>query len=251
MQQTKTQVDIPALLPSWQRFLRAARRSPRTVQSYTEAAEQLADFLVRHGMPTAVESIRRGFSLTPSPRREPTMRAGDGLAVLTPTVMRTGPRTAAAPRLSPRVMRVEWRVAPVPLRREAGARRSKLGPGSYSILPRPSSTSGSASGMKNGHSHSWNRHGPAYAWMNSACRHWEHGLGLLGGFRSRTADRMGFVMGPPNRSCALMRHRPYGAATFPVKGPIFPQSFGPIPKAGHMGCRVGTSGTREDDPLPL
>jgi site-specific recombinase XerD len=59
MQQTKTQVDIPALLPSWQRSLRAARRSPRTVQSYTEAAEQLADFLVRRGMPTAVESIRR------------------------------------------------------------------------------------------------------------------------------------------------------------------------------------------------
>jgi site-specific recombinase XerD len=53
------EIDIPALLPSWQRSLRAARRSPRTVQSYTEAAEQLADFLVRHGMPTAVESIRR------------------------------------------------------------------------------------------------------------------------------------------------------------------------------------------------
>lgn len=52
-------VDIPALLPSWQRSLRAARRSPRTVQSYTEAAEQLSDFLVRRGMPTAVDSIRR------------------------------------------------------------------------------------------------------------------------------------------------------------------------------------------------
>jgi site-specific recombinase XerD len=59
MQQTKTQVDIPALLPSWQRSLRAARRSPRTVQSYTEAAEQLSDFLVRRGMPTAVASIAR------------------------------------------------------------------------------------------------------------------------------------------------------------------------------------------------
>jgi hypothetical protein len=150
---------------------------------------------------------------------------------------------------STRVRRVEWRVAPVPLRREAGARRSKLGP-SYSFLPRPSSTSGSASGMKNGHSQSWNRHGPAYAWMNSACWHREHGLVLLG-FWPRTADRMGFVMGPPNRSCALLRHRPNGAATFSVKGPLFPQSFGPIPKAGHMGCRVGTSGTREDDPLPL
>jgi site-specific recombinase XerD len=57
--QTAVQVDIPALLPSWQRSLRASRRSPRTVQSYTEAAEQLADFLVRRGMPTAVESIRR------------------------------------------------------------------------------------------------------------------------------------------------------------------------------------------------
>jgi site-specific recombinase XerD len=52
-------IDIPALLPSWQRSLRAARRSPRTVQSYTESAEQLADFLVRRGMPVAVESIRR------------------------------------------------------------------------------------------------------------------------------------------------------------------------------------------------
>jgi site-specific recombinase XerD len=57
--QTLAPVDIPALLPSWQRSLRAARRSPRTVQSYTEAAEQLSDFLVRRGMPTAVDSIRR------------------------------------------------------------------------------------------------------------------------------------------------------------------------------------------------
>jgi site-specific recombinase XerD len=57
--ETSVQIDIPALLPSWQRSLRAARRSPRTVQSYTESAEQLSDFLVRRGMPTAVESIRR------------------------------------------------------------------------------------------------------------------------------------------------------------------------------------------------
>jgi site-specific recombinase XerC len=56
---TAATVDIPALLPSWQRSLRASRRSPRTVQSYTESAEQLADFLVRKGMPTAVASIRR------------------------------------------------------------------------------------------------------------------------------------------------------------------------------------------------
>jgi site-specific recombinase XerD len=57
--QIQALIDIPALLPSWRRSLRAARRSPRTIQSYTEAAEQLADFLVRRGMPTAVESIRR------------------------------------------------------------------------------------------------------------------------------------------------------------------------------------------------
>jgi site-specific recombinase XerD len=56
---THVQIDIPALLPSWQRSLRAARRSPRTVQSYTESAEQLSDFLVRRGMPTAVDSIAR------------------------------------------------------------------------------------------------------------------------------------------------------------------------------------------------
>jgi site-specific recombinase XerD len=52
-------IDIPALLPSFQRSLRAANRSPRTIQSYTESAEQLADFLVRAGMPSAVDSIRR------------------------------------------------------------------------------------------------------------------------------------------------------------------------------------------------
>jgi site-specific recombinase XerD len=59
MQTQAHKVDIPALISSWQRSLRAARRSPRTVQSYTEAAEQFAVFLVRRGMPTAVESIRR------------------------------------------------------------------------------------------------------------------------------------------------------------------------------------------------
>jgi site-specific recombinase XerD len=52
-------IDIPALLPSWQRSLRAANRSPRTVQSYAEAATQFSDFLVRKGMPSAVDSIRR------------------------------------------------------------------------------------------------------------------------------------------------------------------------------------------------
>jgi site-specific recombinase XerD len=57
--QTLAPVDIPALLPSWQRSLRSDHRSPRTIQSYTEAARQLADFLVRQGMPTAVADIHR------------------------------------------------------------------------------------------------------------------------------------------------------------------------------------------------
>jgi site-specific recombinase XerD len=50
-------VDIQVLLPSWQRSLKAARRSPRTIQSYTEAAEQLSDFLVGNGMSSAIADI--------------------------------------------------------------------------------------------------------------------------------------------------------------------------------------------------
>lgn len=40
---------------------------------------------------------------------------------------------------------------------------------------RRATTSGSA-GVKNGHSHPENRHGPSYAWRNSACWHHKHGL---------------------------------------------------------------------------
>lgn len=56
---TEFTIDIPSLLPSWQRSLKAARRSPRTIQSYTESGEQLSDFLVRNGMPTNVRDIHR------------------------------------------------------------------------------------------------------------------------------------------------------------------------------------------------
>ena len=46
--------------------------------------------------------------------------------------------------------------------------------------------------------HSLNRQGPLSEWMNSECRHAEQGLARLGA-RSiqRTAERLGFVMGPP------------------------------------------------------
>lgn len=45
------------LLPSFQRHLRAENKSPRTVQSYTEAVRRLHDFLTARGMPVAVTSI--------------------------------------------------------------------------------------------------------------------------------------------------------------------------------------------------
>jgi site-specific recombinase XerD len=51
--------DLTALLPSWRRHLRAENKSARTVQSYTEAAEQFAAFLAGAGMPTSVEKLTR------------------------------------------------------------------------------------------------------------------------------------------------------------------------------------------------
>lgn len=51
--------SLASLIPSWQRSLRAERKSPKTIKSYTDAAGQLAAFLEAHGMPTGVASIRR------------------------------------------------------------------------------------------------------------------------------------------------------------------------------------------------
>jgi site-specific recombinase XerD len=47
------------LVDSWARHLRASNRSPRTVQSYVEAAEQLVSFLEQAGMPTSAADIHR------------------------------------------------------------------------------------------------------------------------------------------------------------------------------------------------
>jgi site-specific recombinase XerD len=65
-QVTKGRVAAPTtspklidLLPSFQRHLRAENKSPRTVQSYTEAVRRLHDFLTGRGMPVAVASITR------------------------------------------------------------------------------------------------------------------------------------------------------------------------------------------------
>ena len=51
--------ELTGLLPSWRRHLRAENKSPRTVQSYTEAAEQFSAFLVDRGMPTGVTKLSR------------------------------------------------------------------------------------------------------------------------------------------------------------------------------------------------
>lgn len=51
--------DLTVLLPSWRRHLRAENKSARTIQSYTEAAEQFGAFLSDTGMPTAVQKLTR------------------------------------------------------------------------------------------------------------------------------------------------------------------------------------------------
>jgi site-specific recombinase XerD len=51
--------SLEALIPSWQRSLRAARRAPKTVQNYLDGAGQLLAYLEAHGMPTDAASIKR------------------------------------------------------------------------------------------------------------------------------------------------------------------------------------------------
>lgn len=51
--------DIATLIPSWERSLRAANKSPRTLETYGESARQLRRFLAEQGMPTDVARIRR------------------------------------------------------------------------------------------------------------------------------------------------------------------------------------------------
>jgi len=45
MATVRTSPSLDALVPSWTRHLRAANLSPRTVQSYGEAARRLGAFL--------------------------------------------------------------------------------------------------------------------------------------------------------------------------------------------------------------
>jgi site-specific recombinase XerD len=51
--------DLPRLIKSFERHLRATNRSPRTIEKYTLAATQLARFLAAEDLPTDVAQIRR------------------------------------------------------------------------------------------------------------------------------------------------------------------------------------------------
>ena len=51
--------DLSALVPSWRLSLEAENKSPRTIDSYTDATSQFAAFLQERGMPTDVRAIAR------------------------------------------------------------------------------------------------------------------------------------------------------------------------------------------------
>ncbi len=63
MRQASTSIllgdDITVNIRSFTRSLRAENASPRTIETYLEAATQLARFLAEHGMPQQVAHIRR------------------------------------------------------------------------------------------------------------------------------------------------------------------------------------------------
>ena len=50
---------LSALTTSWRRSLAARRSSPATIDTYTTAVAQLADFLATNGLPGTVTTIRR------------------------------------------------------------------------------------------------------------------------------------------------------------------------------------------------
>jgi site-specific recombinase XerD len=51
--------DLSGLVTSFQRHLRAANRSPATIDTYTQSADQLVRFLADRGMPTEAAKVRR------------------------------------------------------------------------------------------------------------------------------------------------------------------------------------------------
>lgn len=51
--------DLTALIPSFERSLRAANKSPKTIETYGDACRQLVAFLTEKGMPTEATAITR------------------------------------------------------------------------------------------------------------------------------------------------------------------------------------------------
>jgi site-specific recombinase XerD len=51
--------SLASLLPSWERSLKAQRKSPKTIRGYLDSAGQMLAYLEAHGMPTEVAAIRR------------------------------------------------------------------------------------------------------------------------------------------------------------------------------------------------
>jgi site-specific recombinase XerD len=56
---TESVGDLSSLIPSFLRSLRAANKSPKTIATYGEAANQLYAFLRESGMPTEVSQVTR------------------------------------------------------------------------------------------------------------------------------------------------------------------------------------------------
>lgn len=50
---------LEGLLSSWELHLRSERKAPKTLEAYTSAGVQLADFLLSSGMPSQVHAIKR------------------------------------------------------------------------------------------------------------------------------------------------------------------------------------------------
>jgi site-specific recombinase XerD len=51
--------ELATLIPSWERSLRATRRSPKTIKNYGDAGRQLVAYLEQSGMPTTARGIHR------------------------------------------------------------------------------------------------------------------------------------------------------------------------------------------------
>jgi site-specific recombinase XerD len=51
--------DIGTLLKSFERYLRATNKAPKTIKSYTDTVRRFRDFLIECGMPTDIRHLTR------------------------------------------------------------------------------------------------------------------------------------------------------------------------------------------------